>query len=80
MPGKKKTSLMLRVAEKTGEQADSRTDLGELLREGARRVLVQALEAEVEDYGERYRDERDASGRAHVVRTGKARPRKVTTG
>lgn len=54
--------------------------LDELAREGARRMLQAALEAEVADYLERHRGERDESGRALVVRNGKARPRKVTLG
>lgn len=54
--------------------------LDELAREGARRMLVEALEAEVAEYVERYRDERDDAGRAQVVRNGKGRARKVTVG
>lgn len=54
--------------------------LDELAREGARRMLQAALEAEVADYLERHRGERDEAGRALVVRNGKARPRKVTMG
>jgi transposase-like protein len=71
---------MLRVPENTEEQEASRGTLDALLREGARRMLVKALAAEVEDSLERHRDERDAEGRAQVVRNGKARARKVTTG
>ena len=51
-----------------------------MAREGARRMLVSALDAEVGEYVERYRSERDEAGRALVVRNGKARPRKVTLG
>ncbi len=53
--------------------------LDEIAREGARRMLVQALEAEVGDYIARPQ-ERDENGRAQVVRNGKARPRKLTLG
>jgi hypothetical protein len=53
--------------------------LDEIAREGARRMLTEALEAEVADYIERHQ-ERDESGRATVVRNGKTRPRKVTLG
>lgn len=56
------------------------TDLDELAREGARRMLVSALDAEVAEYVERHRSDRDEDGRAQVVRNGKARPRKVTLG
>ncbi len=53
--------------------------LDEIAREGARRMLAQALEAEVADYIARHQM-RDEHGRARVVRNGKARPRKVTLG
>ena len=56
------------------------TDLDELAREGVRRMLVSALDAEVAEYVERHRSDRDEDGRAQVVRNGKARPRKVTLG
>ncbi len=55
------------------------SDLDEIAREGARRMLAQALEAEVADYIAR-NQERDEHGCAQVVRNGKARPRKVTLG
>jgi hypothetical protein len=43
------------------------SDLDEIAREGARRMLAQALEAEVADYIAR-NQERDESGRSQVVR------------
>jgi putative transposase len=55
------------------------SDLDEIAREGARRMLAEALEAEVPDYIAHHQ-ERDGDGRALVVRNGKARPRKVTLG
>jgi transposase-like protein len=55
------------------------SDLDEIAREGARRMLAQALEAEVADYIARHQ-EQDADGRALVVRNGKARARKLTLG
>jgi transposase-like protein len=58
---------------------DFSSDLDEIAREGARRMLAQALEAEVADYIARHQ-ERDEDGRAKVVRNGKARPRKLTIG
>ena len=54
--------------------------LDELAREGARRMIAAALEAEVEEYIEQLRDARDEKGRALVVRNGRARQRKVTVG
>src|SRR6266487_3411450 len=54
--------------------------LDELAREGARRMLQTALELEVADYLERFRDARDERGWAQVVRNGPAREREVTLG
>ena len=73
---------MLRVVEKAGtrEAGDEGRDLDELAREGARRMLVRALEAEVASYVEAHERERDERGLALVVRNGKARARKVTLG
>jgi putative transposase len=54
--------------------------LDEIAREGARRMLIEALKAEVDDYVERHRGERDEQGHALVVRNGRAPTRKVTLG
>jgi putative transposase len=54
--------------------------LDDLAREGARRMLAAALEAEVTSYVERHRSERDEAGRALVVRNGRAQARQVTVG
>ena len=61
------------------EPKEFASDLDEIAREGARRMLAQALEAEVADYIARHQ-EQGVDGRAQVVRDGKARPRKVTLG
>lgn len=73
---------MLRITAEAGEGKRGSAEMGldDVAREGARRMLVAALEAEVAEYVERYRSERDGAGRAQVVRNGKARPRKVTLG
>lgn len=73
---------MLRLIEKADARKEPSEYLGldELVREGARRMLVGALEAEVASYLERHADERDADGRALVVRNGRACSRKVTLG
>src|SRR4051794_25957795 len=49
-------------------------------REGARRMIATALEAEVADYIERFADERGEDGKRLVVRNGHARERRVTVG
>jgi transposase-like protein len=73
---------MLRLVEKAGgkEEAEVSGSLDEPAREGARRMLMTALEAEVAQYLERHAGERDEQGRALVVRNGKSRARKLTLG
>ena len=53
--------------------------LDELAREGARRMLAAALQAEVAAYIEQCADELDADGRRLVVRNGYHQPREVAT-
>ena len=73
---------MLKVVETEAAQdeLDRRSLLDDIAREGARRMLVAALETEVAAYLEAHRDERDAESHALVVRNGKGRTRKVTVG
>jgi putative transposase len=73
---------MLKVVEKREEREAGEKDLllDEIAREGARRMLIEALEAEVDDYLERYRHARDEQGHALVVRNGRGRTRKLTMG
>lgn len=52
--------------------------LDEIVRGGARRMLLQALDAEVDTYLEAHRDERDEHGHALVVRNGRSRPRRLS--
>ena len=54
--------------------------LDELAREGARRLIAAALQAEADDYVERFTDERGEDGKRLVVRNGRARERRVTVG
>src|SRR5215203_3325094 len=53
--------------------------IDEIVREGARRMLAEALQAEVDAYIARSRDERDENGRRLVVRNGTHQPREVLT-
>lgn len=55
-------------------------DLDEIARQGARRMLAEALEAEVQDYLDAARGERDEQGHALVVRNGHANEREVLLG
>jgi transposase-like protein len=61
------------------EQDELKLDLDALVREGARRMLLAALNAEVDEYIAQHANQRDEDGRALVVRNGVAEPRKVTT-
>jgi putative transposase len=73
---------MLKVVgnEATQVDVDGRSVLDELAREGARRMLLAALETEVAAYLEAHAAERDDAGHALVVRNGKGRMRHVTVG
>lgn len=57
-----------------------RDALTELLREGAQRLLKQAVEAELEEFLAPHAEQRDAQGRAAVVRNGYLPEREVLTG
>lgn len=72
---------MLRIQDPPKEAKEELgSELDALAREGARRMLMTALNEEVADYVDRYSEERDESGHALVVRNGRARARKVTMG
>ena len=70
---------MLKIIDNAANNDTNFNELDELIREGARRMLMTALEAEVADYIDRHQRERDEDGRRLVVRNGKAKPREVTT-
>jgi len=71
---------MLRVAVDDDASAELALDLDAICREGARRMLACALEAEVDAYTAGLADEVDDQGRRLVVRNGHARPRVLATG
>src|SRR3954471_5775784 len=58
---------------------DSGALIDEIVREGARRMLAEALQAEVDAYIAAFRHERDENGRRLVVRNGTHQPREVLT-
>jgi putative transposase len=70
---------MLSVATTDQAAGELRLDLDAIVREGARRMLAAALEAEVDAYLAAYAAERDEQGRRLVTRNGHARERQVTT-
>jgi len=53
--------------------------IDEIVREGARRMLAEALQAEVDAYIAQFAGERDEHGRRLVVRNGSHQPREVLT-
>jgi transposase-like protein len=63
-----------------GEDNEIAVTLDDLAREGARRMIAAALEAEVDEYVASFVDEVDEHGRRLVVRNGRARERRVTVG
>jgi putative transposase len=54
--------------------------LGDILRQGAQKMLAQAIQAEVADWIDRHQEDRDASGRRQVVRNGHLPERTISTG
>jgi putative transposase len=74
-----KERRMLSVISTEQAHDELRLDLDAIVREGARRMLAAALEAEVDAYLAAAGDERDERGRRLVVRNGHARQRQVTT-
>src|SRR5213592_1567128 len=70
---------MLRVLTEEDARAELHAGLDEIVREGARRMLTAALEAEVDAYVAAFCDERDERGRRLVTRNGHAEPRTITT-
>jgi putative transposase len=71
---------MLSVIADDAAQGELRLELDELFREGARRMLAAALEAEVDAYLAAHAAERDERGRRLVVRNGHAPARTITSG
>jgi transposase-like protein len=80
--GGKEGASVLKVVGRdvVSEAVEGRSLLDEIAREGARRMLFAALEAEVAAYLEAHGAERDGNGHALVVRNGKGRTRRVTIG
>jgi putative transposase len=62
------------------EMDEARVTLDDLAREGARRMIAAALEAEVQQYVAAFSDEVDQSGHRLVVRNGRGQERMLTVG
>ena len=81
--GVRKDTLMDKLTAKAVEGrvgAESKTSLDSLVREGARRMLQEALENEVAEYMARMSDLRTKEGRQAVVRNGYLPARDLVTG
>src|SRR3954467_3885057 len=70
---------MLTVVAAPAGTAGSSSVLDELVREGARRMLAAALEAEVAAYVDAHAGEVDEHGRGVGARNGRGEPREVMT-
>jgi len=70
---------MLRILAETGDREAVATDLDAIVREGARRMLLSALNVEVAAYVDAHAGERDSEGKALVVRNGVGQERTVVT-
>ena len=66
---------MLTGVAEDGQRREDVSLLDDIVREGARRMLAAALEAEVDAYLAELAGERDERGRRLVVRNGHAVPR-----
>ena len=73
---------MLELITKDGQGTNQEVQqtLDELARQGARRMIAEALDMEVEEYIAKMRHLRDEQGHALVVRNGKGQERNVTLG
>ncbi|MEU6585924.1 IS256 family transposase [Nocardia sp. NPDC046763] len=73
---------MLKVIDggaESNQDGVARSPIDEIVREGARKMLAAALQAEVADYVARFSDQLDAEGRRLVVRNGYHAEREVLT-
>lgn len=68
------------TAKRSPEKEDPRTVLDEIVREGARQMLQAAIENEVAEYLERYRDVTDDKGHRLAVRNGYLPERSILSG
>ena len=62
------------------QQFEDRSPLDELVREGARKMLQEAINAEVDSFIDQHRDRRDDQGRRQVVKNGSLPAREIITG
>jgi transposase-like protein len=63
----------------SGGDAPAASVIDQIVRDGARRMLAEALQAEVEAYITQFAGKRDENGRRLVVRNGSHQPREILT-
>ena len=68
------------IAAADQEEEQLTTQIDEIARRGALRMLTQALEWEATEYVRRHAEQLDEAGHRQVVRNGTARARKITLG
>ncbi|OFZ53043.1 MAG: hypothetical protein A2428_11425 [Bdellovibrionales bacterium RIFOXYC1_FULL_54_43] len=68
------------ITESNDERQGFVLTLDEIAREGARKMLVEAIRAEADECIQRHKEVRDDNGRALIVGNGQARPRNITVG
>src|SRR5215472_6285566 len=79
-PGREGTPMLTVVPDPADRDSAGQSSLiDEIVREGARRMLAEALQAEVDAYIAAFASERDEDGRRVVVRNGCREPRTVLT-
>jgi putative transposase len=71
---------MLRVVHDEGTRAEFASVLDDIVREGARRMLIAALQSEADAYVAEAKTERADNGHALVTRNGRGKERTVVTG
>lgn len=72
--------LKLTTNEQDTPEIECGSLLDELVREGARKMIMEALELEVAEYVDRCQSARDELGNAMIVRNGRANERRLLTG
>lgn len=68
------------VVELKRQEADSEDPITSILRQGARKLLAEALEAEIESFIVHYKDLKNEEGRRRITRNGYLPEREIQTG
>jgi putative transposase len=68
------------VVELKRQEADSEDPITSILRQGARKLLAEALEAEIESFLSQYKEFKDERGRQRITRNGYLPEREIQTG